>query len=144
MAFWNFLAPGIKAIGGILDEYIESPEEKKQAQLKFLQLSDAMKKRADDYEQTLMEKKGDIIAWEARSTNFITSAWRPITMLCLVFTVMAHTFGLTPPGVELDPEFWPTIQMGLGGYLGGRSVEKVTGTMADAKVKIAKFKEGIV
>ena len=144
MGFWNLLAPGVKAIGGILDEFIESPEEKKQAQLKFLQLSDAMKKRADDYEQTLLEKKGDIISWEARSTNLLTSGWRPAVMLMLACTCVAHSLGWAPSGTELDPEFWPTLQMGLGGYLGGRSVEKVVGTAADAKIQIAKFKQGIV
>ena len=46
---------------------------------------------------------------------------------------LAHVFGL----IELDMpgEFWTLLQIGIGGYLVGRSVEKVAPKIIDGNIK---------
>ena len=49
--------------------------------------------------------------------------WRPITMLTFLALVVCDSFGwLANP---LASEAWTLLQIGLGGYVAGRSVEKV-------------------
>ena len=50
--------------------------------------------------------------------------WRPITMLTFLALVVLNSFGLLK--IELADEAWTLLQIGLGGYVAGRSAEKMT------------------
>ena len=69
----------------------------------------------------------EIIVAEAKG-NFIQRSWRPILMLSFGFIVIyvkfaAPLFGLPIP--ELEIEFWELLKIGIGGYVVGRSAEKI-------------------
>jgi hypothetical protein len=76
----------------------------------------------------------DIIKTEAASQHWLTSNWRPITMLVFVVLIVARWFGWAAPGLS-EAEYlklWSIVEFGLGGYVVGRSVEKIAPTVADA------------
>jgi hypothetical protein len=76
----------------------------------------------------------DIIKTEAASQHWLTSNWRPITMLVFVVLIVARWFGWAAPGLS-EAEYlklWSIVEFGLGGYVVGRSVEKVAPTIAGA------------
>ena len=60
--------------------------------------------------------------------DYLQKAWRPITMLLFGFLLVCRWFGLTDAGIDvnLDMELISLIKIGLGGYIIGRSAEKVT------------------
>lgn len=68
-----------------------------------------------------------IIRAEAKSEHLITATWRPITMLVLVGCVVGYWFGFTPPNLpsEAVGGLLDIVKLGLGGYVVGRSAEKV-------------------
>lgn len=69
----------------------------------------------------------EIVKAEAQSSNWLTAAWRPITMLGFVTLIFARVFGLTSEHVS-DAEYlklWNLVELGLGGYVIGRSAEKI-------------------
>ncbi len=78
-------------------------------------------------EKSLVQAKRDIIVAEATSSSWITSNWRPITMLTFVFLVVFKWFGWTDTGIssEMELELMSLIKIGLGGYVIGRSAEKI-------------------
>ena len=127
----------VKSVGSVVDEYVHTDEEKAGLKERLNKLEHETKLKAQEYEHALLEKQGDIIKWEARSTNVLTSGWRPITMLMFAFTVVAHTFGLTPDGFILPDQFWTLLEGGLIGYVGGRSVEKGIDKYCDMKKVVA-------
>ena len=49
--------------------------------------------------------------------------WRPITMLSFLTLVILDSFGLLV--FRLSDEAWLLLQIGLGGYVVGRSAEKM-------------------
>lgn len=57
------------------------------------------------------------------SGNFLQRSWRPITMLVFLGLVVFDSFGLLAN--PLSPEMWSLLKIGLGGYVGGRSLEKI-------------------
>ena len=73
------------------------------------------------------------------SAGGIASQWRPIMALTLVgllvWHVIAATFGYPVPELDMEPRLWDTLQLMIGGYVGGRSVEKVVSTIAAKKKK---------
>ena len=70
---------------------------------------------------------------EANSDHWIVAAWRPITMLTFV-TIIANNYIVYPylslfwseaPNLDLPPDLWDLLKIGLGGYVVGRSGEKI-------------------
>ena len=68
-----------------------------------------------------------IINTEAASTHWLAATWRPITMLVFVGLVVARWMGFAAEGMTEAEylEVYQLIQIGLGGYIVGRSAEKI-------------------
>ena len=75
------------------------------------------------YEQENLKQRAKIIEAEAKSEHWLTATWRPITMLTFLGLVVADQFGLL--AFRLAEEAWTLLQLGIGGYVIGRSAEKV-------------------
>jgi hypothetical protein len=76
----------------------------------------------------------DIIKTEAASEHWLASNWRPLTMLTFVALIVARWFGWAAPGLS-EAEYlklWSIVEFGLGGYVVGRSVEKIAPSIAGA------------
>lgn len=85
-------------------------------------------------QSSLIAAKQAIIVAEAEGASWIQRSWRPITMLTFVFIIAnnyiivpyAVAFGLTVPMLEIPPGMWGLLTVGIGGYIGARSAEKIT------------------
>lgn len=81
-----------------------------------------------------------IVQAEASSENWLASSWRPLTMLTFVALIVSRWFGWAAPG--LNPEeylkLWDIVQMGLGGYVIGRSAEKTVPVIAKVVTEAIK------
>ncbi|MFN7302182.1 MAG: 3TM-type holin [Bacteroidota bacterium] len=78
--------------------------------------------------------QADIVKTEAASTHWLAANWRPLTMLVFVGLIVARWFGWAAPGLQ-EAEYlklWSIVEFGLGGYVVGRSVEKVAPSIAAA------------
>lgn len=73
-------------------------------------------------EQDQLKARAKIVEAAANSPHALTATWRPITMLTFLALVVCDSFGLLSN--PLASEAWTLLQMGLGGYVIGRSVEK--------------------
>lgn len=85
-------------------------------------------------EQEFLKTQGRIIEAEAKSEHWLTSTWRPITMLTFVFIIANNyifapyagaLFGTDIPTLELTKDMWDLVTVGLGGYVVSRGAEKV-------------------
>lgn len=74
-----------------------------------------------------------IIREEARG-SWLASSWRPITMLVFVALIVARWFGFAAPELAEEEyvKLWSIVELGLGGYVIGRSVEKIAPVIKDA------------
>lgn len=76
----------------------------------------------------------DIIKTEAASEHWLAANWRPLTMLVFVSLIVARWFGWAAPGLS-EAEYlklWSIVEFGMGGYVVGRSVEKIAPSIAQA------------
>jgi hypothetical protein len=118
----------VKDIMGGLDKLFTSKEEKILAE-------NAIKQILIEKELELQRMQTEIIVAEAKG-NWIQRSWRPILMLAFGFIViyvkfLAPLFDLTIP--ELENEFWNLLQIGIGGYVIGRTGEKMMKSYSDTK-----------
>ncbi len=125
----DIFEPAVK----LVDDLHTSEEEKLAAKASTLSTYAEAIEVALRAEQAQLETRARIIEAEAKSEHWITSAWRPITMLTFVALVVADQTGLL--AFRLASEAWTLLQLGLGGYVVGRSVEKVAPTVVDALKK---------
>jgi hypothetical protein len=74
-----------------------------------------------------------VVLAEAQGESWLQRNWRPLTMLSFVGIIVNNhilypyltLFGLPSVMLELDPSMWELIKIGLGGYVVGRSGEKM-------------------
>lgn len=111
-----------------LDNLLTSKEEKIQAE-------NVIKKVLVEKELELQRLQTEIIVAEAKG-NWLQRSWRPILMLAFGFIVIyvkfiGPLFGLAIP--ELENEFWELLKIGIGGYVVGRSAEKIAKSVTISK-----------
>ena len=78
--------------------------------------------------------QADIVKTEASSSHWLAANWRPLLMLTFGALIVARWFGWAAPNLS-EAEYlklWSIVEFGLGGYVVGRSVEKIAPSIADA------------
>ena len=114
----------VKEVGNVIDKLFTSEEERINAKNEMLKV-------LKEQQLELQRLQTDVILAEAKG-NWLQRSWRPILMLAFGFIVIyvkfiAPLFSLPIP--PLENEFWDLLQLGIGGYVVGRSVEKVAGNI---------------
>ena len=110
----------IKDIGKVIDDIFTNDEERQRAKNELVKI-------IQQKELELQKMQTEIIVAEAKG-NWLQRSWRLILMLAFGFIVIyvqfiAPLFDLKIP--ELENEFWNLLQLGIGGYVIGRSAEKI-------------------
>lgn len=121
---WLDTVSGIfKPIADVIEHVLPSGDAKIQLQQKMLEGQLAAASQVMDYEKQLLDSQMQIIKAEAQGNSWMQRNWRPITMLTFLALVVCDSFGWLPN--RLAPEAWVLLQIGLGGYVAGRSLEKL-------------------
>jgi uncharacterized membrane protein len=79
---------------------------------------------------TVLQGRMSIINQEAKSDHWLTANWRPITMMVFLGLIVLRWLGFTNEDIT-DAEYlkaWELLQMGIGGYIASRGIEKVVST----------------
>lgn len=115
-------------IGGkVIDRIWPNPEEATRAKLQLFEM-------AQKGELAELTARAQIVQAEAASGNWLASSWRPILMLTFGMLIVCRWFGWTAPNLS-EAEYlklWDIVNLGLGGYVIGRSVEKIVPSVAEA------------
>lgn len=121
------LAPVLTKIVGSL---FPDPTEKAKAEAEMMRQLLA-------HQGELESAAAKIIQTEAASSHWLAANWRPLTMLTFVVLIVARWFGWAAPNLS-EAEYiklWSIVEFGLGGYVIGRSVEKIAPSIAKAMKK---------
>jgi len=111
----------------VFDKVFPDPEKANEAKLKLMEM-------AQKGELEELAARSSIIKAEASSEHWIVAAWRPILMLTFGGLIVARWLGFSAPGISEAEilKLWSIVEFGLGGYIVGRSVEKVVPSITDA------------
>lgn len=125
----------------VLDAYIKDVELRRRLEAELGQLLMTHMGKA-------LEQQGAIVLAEAKSEHWLTRSWRPLLMLALLAIVLFFGIGLpladglagrtiafTPRWNDIPPQMWDFLMIGMGGYIGGRSLEKIAGQVLGQKGK---------
>lgn len=114
-------------LGKVVGNLFPDPEQQAKAQQEVMvQLM--------QHQSQIENAAATIIQTEAASQHWLAANWRPICMLTFLGLIVARWFGWAAPDLS-EAEYiklWSIVEFGLGGYVVGRSVEKIAPTVADA------------
>jgi hypothetical protein len=117
----------------LIDDLHTSTEEKLAQKARTLDTYARAIEVSLQYESENLKQRAKIVEAEAKSEHWLTSTWRPIVMLTFLGLVVLDQTGLL--AYRLASEAWVLLQLGLGGYVVGRTVEKTVPPIVDALKK---------
>ena len=122
---WNLIG----TIGGkvldIIDDVVEDKDEANK--LKF-----QIQKQLLESKSTELEAQAKIVLAEAQG-SWLQRNWRPMLMVTFAGLVVAHWFDLTASNIpeSVQNSLLNIVMVGVGGYVAGRSAEKVADKWKD-------------
>jgi len=129
----------VKVGGDLIKSYFPpdlTPEQKAQLEKGLHEYQMQMTQEMNRYSEALIQTQGSIIEAEAKGDSWLQKSWRPITMLVFVFIIANNyiffpyisLFGGTATALNIPPDMWDLLKLGLSGYILGRSGEKMIKT----------------
>lgn len=111
----------------LIDKLIPDPQAQNDAKLRLMEM-------AQQGELTELTAKAEIIKAEAASEHWLAATWRPIMMLTFGALIVARWLGFSAPGITEAEilKLWNIVELGIGGYVIGRSAEKILPSIAQA------------
>ena len=123
MSVLGFISGLIKPVTDLIDNLHTSDDEKGKLVNELTKIENEMSSKLLDYESKLLESKTTIITAEAKGQSWLQRNWRPMTMLTFLILIVCHYLGIL--AFPIADQMWALLQIGIGGYIGGRTLEKV-------------------
>lgn len=138
----DFVSGIFKPASDLIDEVHTSEEEKLKLRNTLVELQNEVTTRQleligkqMDLEQQILEAKTSMMTAEAQSDSWLARSWRPITMLTFLSLIVLYALGLITLEARFAEDFMLLVQIGLGGYVVGRSAEKALPSLARSLAK---------
>ena len=123
MGVLDFLSGIVKPVTDLIDNLTTTDEERGKLKIEMTKIENEFLGKALEYEAKLLDSQGRIVEAEAKGQSWLQRNWRPITMLTFLILVVCDSFGWL--AFRLSDEAWTLLQIGLGGYVIGRTGEKI-------------------
>lgn len=124
-----------------IDSIHTSEDEKLKAKAEILSAEAAFRVQMATLSTEIVKIQADVIMAEVNSKHTLAAIWRPILMLAFGFTILysavAPAFGAPPVDMGGVPDkMWTLMTVGIGGYVGGRTIEKVAPAIVEGLAKM--------
>ena len=126
MSILSWISDLFTPAANLIDDLHTSDEEKMKLQNELARIQENANSKILAYESKLVDARMKVQVAEAGSSHTITAIWRPLSSLLFVIVITLASFGLIPTP---DVNFYDLAKILLGGYVGGRSLEKVASVL---------------
>ena len=131
MSILSFIGKIFEPAVKLVDDLTTSDEEKESLRIQLVKIENEFASKVLEYEKKLTEAQSSVVKAEATGHSWLQRNWRPITMLTFLALVVLDGFNLLV--CRLPGDAWTLLQIGLGGYVVGRSAEKIIPAVAGRK-----------
>lgn len=126
----------VPIVGKIIDKGLDIVDDFVKDKDQAEKLKTEIKKQIENntHEQEIAELKSQarIVTAEAKGESWLQRNWRPMLMLTVILIIAnnyilfpyLHAFTAKVKMLELPKGLWALLNIGVGGYVGGRTVEK--------------------
>lgn len=138
MAIFDFLSSLISPVTDLVGKFVTQDADKLAIKAELTRVQTAFAEKMMDYEKQLLDSQTKIIVSEAQGQSWLQRNWRPLLMLSIISIVVNNyivvpwlrVLGVEAPVLELPGSLWTLMEIGVGGYVGGRTLEKIAPAIA--------------
>ena len=114
----------VPVVGKIIDKIFPDADQASQAKTTLTEM--AINGELDELAQ-----QAGVIKAEAQGEGWLQRSWRPIVMLVFTALVVCRWMGWASPDLSeaLELKLLGIVQLGIGGYITSRGVEKVVSNL---------------
>lgn len=126
------LAAILPALTGIIGQVVKSVFPNPEDELRRLEIENKLTIAMMEQSASLEKAAAEIVKAEAQGESSLQRNWRPIMMLTFGGLIVARWLGFAAPNLN-EAEYlklWDIIELGIGGYVIGRSAEKIAPSVA--------------
>ncbi|WOG28736.1 3TM-type holin [Endozoicomonas sp. 8E] len=118
------LVAAIPVIGKVIDKLFPDANKAREARAE-------LSKMLLNGELNELEQKAGVVKAEAQGESWLQRNWRPMVMLVFTALVVCCWMGWSAPNLTeaVELKLFSIIQMGIGGYIASRGLEKVVSTI---------------
>ena len=116
----------IREIGDIVNRLSVSSKEKQK-------IREEIQSLVYRYKSELVREQSSAVGEEARG-NWLQRSWRPIVMLAFALVILSGMF-MESTLLSDSSRLWDLLEIGVGGYVIGRSGETITGNLLTRRRK---------
>ena len=118
----------ITSVGATVRSFVTTDVDRLKAEQALAELQASFQIRLAELDTDWAKAQAGVVTAEVQSQSWAARNWRPITMLTFTFIIawdyiIAPIFSLA--ALAIPPDMWELIKIGMGGYIIGRSAEKV-------------------
>ena len=116
-------ASTIPLLGKVIDKIF--PDQDNRDQVKVVLAEMLINGELDE-----LAAQAEVIKAEAQGESWLQRCWRPLVMLVFTALVVCRWMGWAAPDLsaEVELKLFNIIQLGIGGYIASRGIEKVAKT----------------
>lgn len=133
MGFGDILKGIVTGASDIIGKFVVDPDKKLAAQQEIVRLQVEWNEKLLQASIEEVKAQAQVVTAEASSGNWLAASWRPILMLTFTYIIL-HNFVLAPlfhlQSVPIPTDMWDLLRLGIGGYVMGRSAEKIAPSIA--------------
>jgi hypothetical protein len=135
MGLLDFLGSAIKPITEMVQGLVTTDSERMQLTNELTRVQNEIASKLIEQENKLIEAQSNIIQAEAKGESWLQRNWRPLMMLWFAILLGLYYFGLTPQNLTQNTinNLHDLLKIGIGGYVVGRSGEKIAKEYFKAK-----------
>lgn len=127
MSILGFLGGALRPAFDLVDSLVTTDDERLKWKVALEKIENDLKVEGYKYDTALTEARSSIIIAEAQSQSWMARNWRPIIMLMFGTLIVLIATGLMDVDAlaAVPEQLWRLLQIGIGGYIVGRSAEKI-------------------
>ena len=126
----------------IISKFVKDPNAALAAQVQLANLTNQGNMAILQADQAFATAQAQVIAGEEKE-GWLAANWRPILMLVFT-TIVANNYLFAPwfhaPVLQLPPDMWDLMKLGVTGYVVGRSAEKLLPDVASSVASVVTGK----
>lgn len=123
-----------KVVEGGLDIIDDLVEDKDKANELKAEIKKQIEKQAHKERNALIKEQSKIVGLEVQGESWLQRNWRPLLMI-IVISIIANNYIIVPYLSAIFPDYvhvlklpnglWALLNVGVGGYVAGRTGEKI-------------------
>jgi Holin of 3TMs, for gene-transfer release len=131
-AIAEFITGIFSPVQKIIDRTVTTDKDRLELANELAKVQSEVQNKLIDLQEKALAADVAIRQAELGSNTFLAQNWRPI---CAIVSFTVLLISAFKPEVHISDKMMDIFQLFLGGYAGGRTLEKVSSTIADAVSK---------